>query len=608
MDVISLGKATQALNAIKDLNDNIIAPLAEGRFPTVKERLDWLEAQASKTTATSSSSIDLSQGTFSNTEFFEQKNPTVTQALRLLKTGEVKRDPVDLSRYTSVVYVDSMKGDDAAGDGSPSKPYATMAKAVGVAVSGGAVFATGTFALGQGYTFKAGVDFIGAPGKTIFQGSQWVGNTNNIYRVILDGAGYGETQTFTGTMNLYNVVSRNQYSADSGTREMFNGFNGKIYNCLFIPGNWNTLTYNSNTITAKNNAFAGTANYSSVFQLIGVTYDSDYRITSSGWQGTGTNEDGTATNVGVYGGPYAWDAVATASIYASSGMWESPTIDLGEGWIGNKEITITDTSKAGGYVSAIPTMTSNTAPSGIVTTSGDLSTTYAGWKAFDNVPSSNTWWTVGTAAAWIAYQFPTPKTITKYAIMSHAGVETPGVFTFEGWDGSKWVVLDSQTVTSWINFTIKEFVVPNPGSYIKYRINSTKTVGGGTTTGIREIYMYETLPGLDINYEIAYSDDGVNYSAFEKLSPATPPSKRYLKFRAFLSSVAAAAPEVRLDFNQTDDQNRFVLDEYTQADGKLGLKTSYTKPMTYEGMMSTGKQFSYSIDRSKFKKINGLEV
>ena len=31
----------------------------------------------------------------------------------------------------------------------------------------------------------------------------------------------------------------------------------------------------------------------------------------------------------------------------------------------------------------IPTMTSATAPSGVVTSSGDYSTTYAKWKAFD---------------------------------------------------------------------------------------------------------------------------------------------------------------------------------------------------------------------------------
>jgi hypothetical protein len=68
MDVISLGKASQALNKVKDLNDNVVAPLAESRFPTVDARLDWLEGQAGKIKAANSKQQDLSKGTFTNTE------------------------------------------------------------------------------------------------------------------------------------------------------------------------------------------------------------------------------------------------------------------------------------------------------------------------------------------------------------------------------------------------------------------------------------------------------------------------------------------------------------------------------------------------------------
>jgi hypothetical protein len=68
MDVISLGKASQALNKTKDLDINVVAPKAEGRFPTVDARLDWLEAQAGKIKATSSKQLDLTIGTFTNTE------------------------------------------------------------------------------------------------------------------------------------------------------------------------------------------------------------------------------------------------------------------------------------------------------------------------------------------------------------------------------------------------------------------------------------------------------------------------------------------------------------------------------------------------------------
>lgn len=73
MDALSMGKAGAALNKIKELDQTIVAPLAESRFPTVDARLDWLEAQATKAKATSSKQLDLSQGTFTNTEFVNGK-------------------------------------------------------------------------------------------------------------------------------------------------------------------------------------------------------------------------------------------------------------------------------------------------------------------------------------------------------------------------------------------------------------------------------------------------------------------------------------------------------------------------------------------------------
>lgn len=73
MDVISLSKANKTLNKIKQLDESVVAPLAEDRFPTVDARLDWLEGQAAKIKAENSKQIDLSQGTFINTELVNGK-------------------------------------------------------------------------------------------------------------------------------------------------------------------------------------------------------------------------------------------------------------------------------------------------------------------------------------------------------------------------------------------------------------------------------------------------------------------------------------------------------------------------------------------------------
>ncbi|GAK42064.1 hypothetical protein TCA2_4556 [Paenibacillus sp. TCA20] len=85
MDIISLGKATQAMNQIKELSESIVAPQAESHFPTVDARLDWLEAQAAKAKGVNSKSIILSEGTFDKTEY-------IAGAIRLKKAGEIIGD------------------------------------------------------------------------------------------------------------------------------------------------------------------------------------------------------------------------------------------------------------------------------------------------------------------------------------------------------------------------------------------------------------------------------------------------------------------------------------------------------------------------------------
>ncbi|OXB94742.1 hypothetical protein [Parageobacillus galactosidasius] len=68
MDVISLSKANKTLNKIKQLDESVVAPLAEDRFPTVDARLDWLEGQADKIRVENTIQIDLSLGVFNNVE------------------------------------------------------------------------------------------------------------------------------------------------------------------------------------------------------------------------------------------------------------------------------------------------------------------------------------------------------------------------------------------------------------------------------------------------------------------------------------------------------------------------------------------------------------
>ncbi len=208
--------------------------------------------------------------------------------------------------FNKIIYADSTTGNDTTGTGTAQKPYKTIQKAQSQVSSGDAVVLKGTFDVGKSYSFKSGVSFIGYELNTTIIGTDiWYGNSS-FYRMVFDYAKRDETWTIGGTVNIYNVVIKNQYSSN-GSIELFNTYTGNMWNCLVANGNWNSLYWSSMNGNFKNNAISKTYNWSP-FTLQGVTYDSTFRITSGGWQntGTGTNPDGTRASIGVYGGDFAW--------------------------------------------------------------------------------------------------------------------------------------------------------------------------------------------------------------------------------------------------------------------------------------------------------------
>lgn len=66
-------------------------------------------------------------------------------------------------------------------------------------------------------------------------------------------------------------------------------------------------------------------------------------------------------------------------------------------------------------------------------------------------------------------------------------------WTFEGWDGSEWIVLDTRSnLTDWARTVGKEFVFENTTAYKKYRINVSENCGHYILS-IGEIEMMESI-------------------------------------------------------------------------------------------------------------------
>jgi hypothetical protein len=148
----------------------------------------------------------------------------------------------------------------------------------------------------------------------------------------------------------------------------------------------------------------------------------------------------------------------------------------------------------------IPTMTSYTS-NGNASASSTASASFPAWKAFDhNTSDRNGWASNTTHPNWLAYEFQAPKVITKYTLCTNyvdtTGYQFPKNWTFEAWDGTQWVILDTRNnITNWVNNVKKEFYFTNVNTYNKYRVNVSSTIYGtsGSTVFISEMEMMESI-------------------------------------------------------------------------------------------------------------------
>lgn len=122
--------------------------------------------------------------------------------------------------------------------------------------------------------------------------------------------------------------------------------------------------------------------------------------------------------------------------------------------------------------SRIPIMTGPTSPSGIASATSEHAS-WPAWKAFNGADGSEIWETpVGSGFPQrLSYEFSTtPRLpVIKYAITPRGGLPTH--WTFEGWNGSAWVVLDTQSGVTLTPGTRFEYPIVNTVSYKKYSLN-----------------------------------------------------------------------------------------------------------------------------------------
>jgi hypothetical protein len=129
--------------------------------------------------------------------------------------------------------------------------------------------------------------------------------------------------------------------------------------------------------------------------------------------------------------------------------------------------------------SAIPEMTSATAPSGEVTVSSYHSSFPDFWKGFVHsfINTLDCWHADGGVPEWIKYDAGVGETIvaTGYSITPRVGnTNQPTAWIFEGSDNdSDWDLLDTQTgvTAGWVNYQERVFELSSEVTYRYYRLN-----------------------------------------------------------------------------------------------------------------------------------------
>lgn len=138
----------------------------------------------------------------------------------------------------------------------------------------------------------------------------------------------------------------------------------------------------------------------------------------------------------------------------------------------------------------VPTMTSNTTPSGVAAASSE----YGGHPAFHAFDKSllTFWSTQGTAVATISYKFSQPVKCV-YAIMTNRNQSSssPKNFKIEtSNDNATWAILGTYTNNNNAASANTYYIFPNSDKNDYYRLNITSKNGSGSNMDIGELQFY----------------------------------------------------------------------------------------------------------------------
>lgn len=197
----------------------------------------------------------------------------------------------------------------------------------------------------------------------------------------------------------------------------------------------------------------------------------------------------------------------------------------------------------------VPTMTSDTSPTGVASASS-FNTSYNPYLAFNKDFASTGWRGKDTTNQWLSYQFDQPRVIIKYSLTTTVASRTPKDWTFEGSNDNfaTFTVLDTQTnQTGWITGVSgrREFTInPNKvGSYKSYRLFSIINNGDANFTDIAEL-------------ELIGVDAPATPSSWKTITTSTPTKSEFETYG--MDDLSVVAPEQWSDLLALDSDVKLL--------------------------------------------------
>lgn len=168
-------------------------------------------------------------------------------------------------------------------------------------------------------------------------------------------------------------------------------------------------------------------------------------------------------------------------------------------------------NQPGELTSLVPEMTTNTEPSGVVTsnsTSGAQAPESL-YYPFDGT-HANSWFGDCGLDQYLQYQFPTAKRVAYYEMATRISGESqngPSDWILEGSNnGTTWTEIDSRTGETWTDGTGRMFAVASPDLYVYYRLTISACAGGAVSVSILWLELFSGGVGDPIyGYETSYN-------------------------------------------------------------------------------------------------------